>query len=69
METIYLSLRAQVAGGTFFMKSPVVKGTVTNKFFFGRATMNFNTAKQIATILNNKNGQLVLNDEWGWTVF
>ena len=40
-----------------------VKGTITKKFFFGRATMNFNTAKQIATILNNKNGQLVLNDE------
>ena len=25
METIYLSMRAQVAVGTFFMKSPVVK--------------------------------------------
>ena len=25
METIYLSLRAQVAVGTFFMKSPVPK--------------------------------------------
>ena len=25
METIYLSLKAQVAVGTFFMKSPVVK--------------------------------------------
>ena len=24
METIYLSLRAQVAVGTFFMKSPVI---------------------------------------------
>ena len=26
METIYLSVRAQVAVGTFFMKSPVLKG-------------------------------------------
>ena len=28
METIYLSLRVQVAVGTFFMKSPVPGGTV-----------------------------------------
>ena len=27
METIYLSLRAQVVVGTFFMKSPVLKTT------------------------------------------
>ena len=32
METIYLSLRSQVAVGTFFMKSPVAQ-TSTNIFF------------------------------------
>ena len=36
METIYLSLRAQVALGTFFMKSPVGKNV--NMFY---QNMNF----------------------------
>jgi len=31
METIYLSLRAQVAVGTFFMKYPVGKYSLTEK--------------------------------------
>ena len=34
METIYLSLREQVAVCTFFMKSPVVKST--NKFYLNK---------------------------------
>ena len=43
METIYLSLREQVAVGTFFMKSPIAEGTFFMKY----------PVSSVYTLLNN----------------
>ena len=39
METIYLSLRAQVAVGTFFMKSLVLTNLQKENWFNSRSTV------------------------------
>ena len=49
METIYLSLREQVAGSTFFMKSPVSSRQADQNYYKGKQS----TRNQVYNYFHN----------------